>query len=480
MTTPSNSVRAYAAIAVSVASIALLQNLVIPVIPLIESDLGVGADAASWTMTAWLIAAAVATPLLGRVGDLRGRRATMLAVLGVVMAGNLVAALAPDLGVLILGRVLQGAGGAAFPLAFALLREVMPPARLTGAIGSVSALVGIGGAAGSVLAGPLSAAIGWRGLFEVALSVTAVGALLTIAWIPRSSLRAPGRLNVLSAALLSGWLVALLLPLASGARWGWASPVTIGMFAAAAVLLAAWVVTELRSAVPLVDIRMLAHRSIWPVNAAGLLIGVAVFGFWGYLPLFLEVPADTGWALGLTAQTAGLVLVPLLAGMSLAGFATGAISRLMSLRTQLMLGSAVIGAAVLAAVLFHSAVWQLAVAGGFFGLGVGASYAAMASIIVESVPARSVGVATGVNANLRSIGSAIGSALMTAIVFGSLDAQSRPFERGYDVAWITIAVLALVAAAVVAAVPAVRRAPSEAADPVETAADEEPVLADAA
>ena len=477
MTIRSNHRPAYAAVAVSVASIALLQNLVIPVIPMIEADLRIDSDAATWTMTAWLIAAAVATPLLGRVGDLRGRRATLLAVLGLVMLGDLVAAFAPNIGVLIAGRVLQGAGGAVFPLAFALLREFMPPERLTGAIGSVSALIGIGGAAGSVLAGPLSASIGWRGLFEVALIAAAIGALLTVAWIPRSATRASGGLNSLSGVLLSGWLVALLLPLASGAHWGWTSPVTLGLFALAAVLLVAWVVSELRSATPLVDIRMLAHRSIWPVNAAGVLIGVAVFGFWGYLPLFLEVPADTGWALGLTAQTAGLVLVPLLAGMSLAGFATGALSRVLTLRTQLVTGALVMGASVVAAVLFHAAIWQLAVAGGLFGIGVGTAYAAMASIIVEGVPASSVGIATGVNANLRSIGSAIGSALMTAIVFGSVDAGGRPFESGYDTAWLTIAAVAVLAAVIVAVVPVTRRRDEV---PVLLPTAPQPVLADAA
>ncbi|MDR2997309.1 MAG: MFS transporter [Microbacterium sp.] len=477
MTIRSTTTRAYAAVAVSVASIALLQNLVIPVIPMLEADLHVGSDAATWTMTAWLIAAAVATPLLGRVGDLRGRRATLLAVLAIVMLGDLVAALAPNLGVLILGRILQGAGGAVFPLAFALLREFMPPQRLTAAIGSVSALIGIGGAAGSVLAGPLSAAIGWRGLFEVALVAGAIGALLTVAWIPRSDIRAAGRLNTLSAVLLSGWLVALLLPLASGARWGWTSAATLGLFALAAVLLAAWVLSELRSADPLVDIRMLAHRAIWPVNAAGLLIGVAVFGFWGYLPLFLEVPAETGWALGLTVQTAGLVLVPLLIGMSVAGFATGALTRVLTLRVQLVLGGLLMGATVVGAVLFHSAVWQLAIAGGLFGIGVGAAYAAMASIIVEGVPAANVGIATGVNANLRSIGSAIGSALMTAIVFSALDPAGQPLERGYDVAWITIAVVAVVAALIGAVVPAARRRDDV---PVPLPTGSQPVLADAA
>ncbi|QIG41279.1 MFS transporter [Microbacterium sp. 4R-513] len=157
----SSSTRAFLALALSVASLALLQNLVIPVIPLMQSDLGVTADAASWTMTAWLIAAAVATPVLGRVGDLRGRRATFLAVLVVIVIGDLVAFNASNLGVLLIGRVLQGVGGALFPLAFGLIRDTVPRERVTGAIGAMSAIIGIGGAGGRRARGP---AVGVGGL----------------------------------------------------------------------------------------------------------------------------------------------------------------------------------------------------------------------------------------------------------------------------------------------------------------------------
>ncbi|MFJ6652035.1 MFS transporter [Microbacterium sp. NPDC091313] len=446
----------FAAIATSVASIALLQNLVIPVIPLIQSGLGVSADAASWTMTAWLIAAAVATPLLGRVGDLAGRRRTFLIVLGVVALGDVVALLAPDLTTLLAGRILQGVGGALFPLAFGLLRDTLPPERVTGAIGATSAVIGIGGAAGSVLAGPLSDAIGWRGLFALPLVISAVGALATVALVPASRSQARGRVNLLSAALLSAWLIALLVPLSSGSRWGWGSPATIGLFVAAALLLAAWAVAELRAAEPLVDIRMLLDRAIWPTNLAGVLVGAAAFGFWGYLPQFLQVPDATGWGLGLSAGAAGLVLLPLLVGMSAIGFATGVLSRIVPLRALLGTGAGAMGVAVAAAVVAHGAVWQLAVAGGLFGVGIGLAYAASASIIVQSVPADRVGVATGMNANLRTIGSAVGSALTSAIVFGQVDAAGSPRESGYDLAWIVVAVLALAAAVIVGTVRTAR------------------------
>ncbi|WP_106814321.1 MFS transporter [Microbacterium timonense] len=451
-TVPFTPRAAFAAIAISVASLALLQNLVIPVIPLIASDFGVTADAASWTITAWLIAAAVATPLLGRIGDLRGRRNTFLAVLGVVAVGDIVASFAPSLEVLIFARVLQGVGGALFPLAFGLLRDVMPRYQLTGAIGATSAIIGIGGAAGSVLAGPLAQLLGWHGIFAVPFVAAVAGILLTVMLVPPAGLRAVGRVNVLSATLLSGWLIALLVPLSSGARWGWTAPVTLGLFAAAAVLIVAWVIAELRSTEPLVDLRLLAGRAIWPVNAAALLIGAAAFGFWGYLPQFLETPVASGWGLGLNVQAAGLALLPLLIGMSSVGFATGLIARVIPLRMMMALGALLMAGGVVFAVFDHGALVTLAIAGGVFGLGIGLAYAAAASIIVESVPADRTGIATGVNANLRTIGSAIGSAFTTALVFGSVAPGATPTLDGYAVAWLTLAAAAVVAAVIVLAV----------------------------
>jgi len=457
-TVPFTPRAAFAAIAISVASLALLQNLVIPVIPLIASDFGVTADAASWTNTAWLIAAAVATPVLGRIGDLHGRRNTFLAVLGVVAIGDIVASFAPNLQVLILARVLQGVGGALFPLAFGLLRDVMPRHQLTGAIGATSAIIGIGGAAGSVLAGPLAELLGWHGIFAVPFLAAVAGIVLTVMLVPPAGLRAAGRVNILSATLLSGWLIALLVPLSSGARWGWTSPLTLGLFAAAALLMLAWVVSELRSADPLVDLRLMATRAIWPVNAAALLIGAAAFGFWGYLPQLLETPATSGWGLGLGVQAAGLALLPLLIGMSGVGFATGAIARVIPLRLMMALGALLMAGGVVFAVFDHETLMTLAVAGGVFGIGIGLAYASTASIIVESVPADRTGIATGVNANLRTIGSAIGSAFTTAIVFGSVTPGSTPALDGYAVAWLTLAAGAVVAAVLVLAVRPRRRA----------------------
>ena len=457
------------AIAVAVSSIALLQNLVIPLVPLVQAEFGVTADAASWTMTAWLIAAAVATPTLGRVGDLRGRRTTFLATLGVTAAGDVLAAVAPSLEVLIAARVLQGIGGALFPLAYGLLRDALPRERVTGAIGLVRAVIGIRGPAGTVLAGPLADLVGWRGTFAVPFLVAALGAFLTLTAVRDTGVRARGRVNTRSSVLLSLWLVALLVPLSTGARWGWISPAVLGLFGVAALAFAAWIVSELRSAEPLVDLRLLASPAIWPVNAASLLIGAGVFAFWGYLPQFLELASAAGGT-GLSVRDAGLMLVPMLIGMSGIGFATGALNRVLSLRTLLVIGAGLMAASGAAAALAHSAPWQLALAGAGFGIGCGLAYAASAGIVVQSVPAQVTGVATGVNANLRTIGSAIGSAATGAIVFGS-SAHGTAF--GFAAAWALVAVSTLLAGVIVWAVRT-RTAPAT------TTSTAVPVLADAA
>jgi len=433
------------AVAVAVSSIALLQNLVIPLAPLVQAEFGVTADAASWTMTAWLMAAAVATPTLGRIGDLRGRRTTFLVTLGVTAAGDVLAAVAPTLEVLIVARVLQGIGGALFPLAYGLLRDALPRERVTGAIGVVSAVIGIGGAAGTVLAGPLADLVGWRGTFAVPFLVAALGAFLTLATVRDSGVRARGRVNTRSSVLLSAWLVALLVPLSTGARWGWTSPAVLALFGVAVLAFAAWILSELRSSEPLVDLRLMASPAIWPVNAASLLIGAGVFAFWGYLPQFLELSASAGGP-GLTVQGAGLMLVPMLIGMSGVGFATGALNRLLSLRALLVIGALLMGASGAAAALAHTAPWQLAVAGAGFGIGCGLAYAASAGIVVQGVPAAVTGVATGVNANLRTIGSAIGSATTGAIAFGP---AAHGTGSGFATAWALVAVVTVLAGAIV-------------------------------
>jgi MFS family permease len=210
----------FLALGIALAAFAMLQSLVSPVLPDIQRDLRTDQPTVTWVLTAWLLSAAVATPIMGRLGDMFGKKRTMLVALGALCAGLLVSALAPTIGVLIAGRVVQGLGGAVFPLAFGIVRDEFPGHRVPGAIGRLSAVIGVGGGLGIVLAGPVVAALDWRWLFWVPLGVFAGVTLVIARAVPESPLRSPGRVNAVAAVLLSGWLVALLVPVSKATSWG--------------------------------------------------------------------------------------------------------------------------------------------------------------------------------------------------------------------------------------------------------------------
>jgi MFS family permease len=436
----------FAAAATSFAAVASLQSLLIPVLSIIGADLHADAVGLTWTLTAWLIAAAVATPLLGRAGDLVGRRRMYLLALGGVAVGTVLAAVAPNLTVMLIARVLQGLGGAVFPLGFGLIRDVFPAHRVPAAIGALSAIMAVGSGLGTVIAGPIAAAIGWRGLFVLPLVLTVAGLVLGARGMVESGIRTSGRIGALPAVLLSGWLVALLLPLSAGNLWGWGSPLTLGLFAVAALLAAAWVVVELRSDSPLVDMRMMRLPAIWTTNLTALLTGAAMFGAWAYLPRIVEAPTSNGFGLAGTAATAGLVMLPMLVAMASVGFVAGPLSRVLPFRAQLVIGALVSASGVLAVALFHDSTVQLAVAAGLLGLGTGLVTASTPNLIVRAVRADQVGIATGMNANIRTIGGALGTTVYAAAVGASAVAGGAPTEAGYVTAFVIGAALGVAAA----------------------------------
>ncbi|WP_394771045.1 MFS transporter [Lacisediminihabitans sp.] len=461
----------FTVLALAAASFTLLQSLINPVLPTIQRDLATSQSTVTWVLTGWLLSAAIATPLLGRIGDMAGKRRTLLIALAAIAVGNLVAALAPTIGVLIAARVLQGLGGAVFPLAFGIIRDEFPRARVASAVGALSAIIAVGGGLGVVLAGPIVGALGWRWLFWIPMIVTSLVGVLAVRLVPESPVRSGGRINWAGAALLAGWLVALLLPLSQAHAWGWGSPMVIGLFAVAAILLAAWIVVEYRSGNPVIDMRMMRLPAVWTVNLVALLFGASMFSVYAFLPQFTQTPASTGYGFGASVTLSGLLLLPMLVTMAIAGFVSGPLAPVVSFRAQLAIGSAVIAVSSAAIVFAHSAPWQIAVESGVFGLGLGIAYSAMSSLVVQAVPAHQTGAASGMNVNVRTIGGAIGTAVFSTIVTGNLDSTGLPLEAGYTDGFIVLAAFAVAAALVALLVPSAARAAVATAPEAETEPD---------
>ncbi len=446
--------RTLALLATSAAAFAMLQTIISPVLPTIQQHFGTTQDTLSWVLIAYLLAAAVATPILGKIGDLVGKDRALRIALGTLALGCLVAALAPNVTVLLVGRVLQGCGGAVFPLSFGIVRDEFPPNRVPTAIGILSGVLGLGGGLGTVLAGPLVDLVGWRSLFWLPmLLVVAVAALSTRVVTP-SPVRSGGRVNWLAATMLSAWLVALLLPLSMGARWGWSSPATVGLFAAAVVAAAAWAVIETRTDNPVIDIRMMRRRGVWAPNLIAFLLGAGMFGVLGFLPQLMRTPPAGGYGFGASVTVAGLLLAPMPILQATTSPVSGALAPWLGLKAQLAAGSALLALSSAGFALFHDSPWKVATGAGVFGIGLGMAYATLTSVIVQAVPATQTGTVSGVNANIRTVGGAVGTALVTAIVTASPQATGYPRESGFVDGFLTLALMCAAAMLLCLLIPA--------------------------
>jgi EmrB/QacA subfamily drug resistance transporter len=432
----------FAVLAVAGISYALLQSLVAPALPVIQRDLHTSTTAVTWVFTSFLLSASIATPIAGRLGDMFGKERTMLFVLLVLAFGTLVSALATSVNLLIVGRVIQGTGGAIFPLAFGIIRDEFPPRRVASGIGFISALLGVGGGAGIVLAGPILAHLDYHWLFWLPLIPTAIAAVCTHLFVPESPLKVGGRVNWLGAGLLSSWLVALLLGVSQGPEWGWASPGVLGLFVAAAVLLVLWIRVESNAAEPLVDMPMMRLRGVWTTNVAATLLGFGMYGSFILIPEFVEMPARAGFCFHASVTQAGLFLIPSTAGMLAVSPLAGRIAHGVGSRVALAAGALITMFCFVILAAAHTERWEIYLASLLLGAGIGLAFAALANLIVEAVPASQTGVATGMNTIMRTIGGAIGGQVAASIIAATVVASDLPTERGFTIAF-TISAAAL-------------------------------------
>jgi EmrB/QacA subfamily drug resistance transporter len=432
---------------------ALLQSLVAPALPEIQRDLNASATSVAWVLTAYLLSASVLTPVVGRLGDMFGKERTLVAALVTLGAGTLICALAANIGVLIAGRTVQGAGGAIFPLAFGIIRDEFPRARVAQGIALISGILGIGGGLGIVLAGPISDALGYHWLFWLPLILVAGVTVATVLFVPESPIKSPGRINWSGAVLLSAWLVCVLVAISEGPTWGWTSARTLGLIAAGLALLAAWIVNEHRAAEPLVDMEMMRVRGVWTVNAAAFLVGAGMYSSFILIPEFTEAPRSAGYGFHANVTQAGLFLLPSTVMMLLVSPLAGRLASRVGARLPLILGSAITGIAFVLLAVAHSESWQLYLAAAVLGAGIGFAFASLANLIVEAVSPQQTGVATGMNTVMRSLGGSVGAQIGASIIAGSVVANGLPTENSYTVAFVVSAVACGLAALASFAVP---------------------------
>ena len=459
----------YAIIAVAGASFALLQSMTVPVLTRIETELGTDQATVTWVLTAYLLSASVFTPIMGRLGDAYGKERMLVLSLACLSIGSLIAALATSIDVMIAARVVMGIGGGVLPISFGIIRDEFPEHRISPAVSFVSSLMAVGFGAGIVIAGPIVSWLGYHWLFWLPFIVTTCAAAAAHLFVPESPVRTPGRVPVLPAVLLAGWLVPLLLGLSQAPSWGWGSPAVIGLVVLAVVVAAAWVTVEQRISVPLIDMRMMRRRGVWTTNLVALLIGFAMYSMFGFLPQFLQTPESTGYGFGLDTTASGLLILPNAIASFVCGLIAAPLARRIGAKSVVVMGSIVGTIGIGSFVLFHDTSLQILVVNSLAGLGVGIVFASLGPLIIAAVPPEQTGVASGMNANIRTIGGAIGTAVTATIVTSSVDATDLPLESAYAHAFTVIAAVALVSGLAGLLIPSVSQRRLEkqlAADPV--------------
>jgi EmrB/QacA subfamily drug resistance transporter len=447
----------YAVLLVSMTAYALLQSLVSPVLPTIQHALHTSQSTVTWVLTAYLLSASVATPIVGRVGDKIGKKKVLVATLVTLAFGSLLAALATSITVMIVARAIQGIGGAVLPLSFGIIRERAPRQKVASSISVSAALLGVGGGAGIVLAGPIVDSLNFHWLFWIPAVVVAAAAVGAFFVIPESDSRTEGRIAVLPAALLSGWLVALIVAVSEGQQWGWTSGKTLGLAAAAIVLAVAWVRVELVSRYPLIDMHMMRLPSVWTTNLVALLFGAGLYAAIGFVPQFLQTPHSSGYGYGASVTASGLYLLPMPVTMFVFGMLSAPLAARIGSKIVLMLGclTTIVPFALLA--FAHRQSWEIYLSTALIGIGLGFAFAAMSNLIVESVPAGQVGVASGMNANIRTIGGSIGAAVMAVIVTSGAAANGLPKETGYRNGFAFLMIAAILGTLACLLIPSRRR-----------------------
>jgi MFS family permease len=350
---------------------------------------------------------------------------------------------------MLVGRVIQGVGGGVVPLSFGIIRDEFPKERVAGAVGVIASLLAVGSGVGLVLAGPIVDLLDFHWLFWIPMIMLVLAAIAAKLVVPESPVRVPGRLNLRAAVLMSGWLVALLVATSNAPTWGWGSPRVIGLLVVAAVLAVVWIVVESRSAQPLIDMRMMRIPVVWTTNLVALLFGVGMYATFAFLPEFLQTPSSAGYGFGLSVTRSGLILLPLSVTMFIFGVASGRLTLRFGAKRVLVAGSAISVAPFVMLVVADNFQWELVVAMAVMGAGFGLAFAAMSNLIVVGVPPSQTGVASGMNANIRTIGGSIGAAVMSSIVAASVHDGGLPHESGYTHGFEFLAASAI--AAVVAA-----------------------------
>ncbi|MEV5607432.1 MFS transporter [Streptomyces sp. NPDC052225] len=415
--------------------VAVVSSLGAPLIPTIAVQDHVSVSTAQWALTVTMLVGAVATPVMGRLGDGPHRKNVILAGLVSVLAGSLLAALPLGFACLLVGRALQGVGMGLVPLAIATARDALPPARAKAAVATLSLTTAAGIGLGYPITGLFAEYLGMSAGFWFAAATAAAALAATALVVPVPPHRPAAPMDVPGGLLLAGGMAALLMALAEGERWGWNSLPLLALAAATVVLLAGWIVHSLHAAHPLVRIRLVKDRGVLVANLTTMVGGVGTYLLISLVTRYVQTPTSAGYGFGASIVVTGLLLVPFSAASLITGRLVRGLGRAATPARMLPLGCLLSLGALVCFLLGRSSLWGIGAMMALAGLGVGVTFAVTPGLIVGGVPAEETGSAMSFNQVVKYIGYSTGSALSAVILqAATAPGDALPSNDGYRTA----------------------------------------------
>ncbi|MGY4768263.1 MFS transporter [Kribbella sp. CWNU-51] len=440
--------------------VSISQTIVVPLLPVLPGITNSSAADVSWLITVTLLTGAVFTPLLGRAGDMYGKRRVLLIALSSMVIGSLLCASSNDLTVLIVGRAFQGAAVAVVPLGISILRDELPPRRVIPSIAMMSSTLGVGAAFGIPAATLVVQYANWHTMFWITLGLGLLDIVLVLLIVPESAVRTSGRFDVIGALGLSAFLVCLLLAVSKGSSWGTAE--IVGLYVAAAAIVPLWGWYELRTTSPLVDLRVSARPAVLFTNLAALLIGFSFYANSLSTAQLVQEPTWTGYGLGESIVVSGLCLLPGGVAMVLLSPVSARISSARGPRFTLAIASVLMAAGYVVRLFTSGNVAGIVAGATVVSAGTAVAYSALPALIMHAVPVTETAAANGLNTLMRTIGSAICSTIVAIVLAGvtiSRAGQVAPALSAYLIVFVIAGLAAVVAACLVSLIPARRPAP---------------------
>ncbi|MGI5193168.1 MFS transporter [Streptomyces sp. CA-288835] len=428
-----------------------LESVVAPTLPLLQRELDISPSTGALLNIVLAITGVLVTPLAGKLGDRYGGKRILIRLMAVVSVGGLVSAVAPNLPVLLLGQVLQGAMIGALPLSFIVVRKHLPAGESKVAIGLVSGMFVGGSMVGLLAAGPVAEALSRHWMFALPTFAVIGFTLLVNRLMPSDP---PGRsdgagIDWPGMLLLSGILLTLMLALAVAPDAG-SQPLVLGaLIVLLAALVTGWVAVERRAAAPMIDLRMLARPVIWKscVLTFVICLGTATGVF--LVPQLLDVSGD-GYGFGASATEIGFILLPGAVVATLAGPAGGFGEQRFGSRAVVAAAVAIMATALFALSVAHTEVWHIVVGKALIALANGLCVTAMVTSIASSVDESDTGIATSLILVTRVLGSAMGGMLGGVLLTsGTPSGADVPAESAFVTGFLIAGVVAVLALPVV-------------------------------